>query len=128
MIFCIIVSMTENRKNDSIDNERWENVDKERIGLLKHISIVSLAAMAFIGGGYVEAAPCAVKFAALCFLIAVISSLLALILYVANFLIPRDSRNFFYGGEYPVYRVSFVCAIIFMFLGSMILGLVILFA
>ena len=122
--------MTENPKNDSANNKRREDADKECIGLLKHISVVSLAAMAFIGGGYVDAkaATCALKFAAFCFLAAVFFSMVALLVVVANLSVPRNSRDFLSGGEYPLYRVSFILALLFMILGSVILGIVILCA
>ena len=122
--------MTENPKDDSANNKRREDADKECIGLLKHISVVSLAAMAFIGGGYVDekAAAWALKFAAFCFLAAVLFSMVALLVVVANLSVPRNSRDFLSGGEYPLYRVSFILALLFMILGSVILGIVILCA
>ena len=120
--------MTEIRENNQ-DDKRKDDADKERIGLLRHISTVSLAAMIFIGGWIDEkAASLTLKCATFCFLLAVASSLFALILTTANVSIPRGSPRRFFGNEYIVNRIAVIFAVFFSFAGCVFLAVQILFS
>ena len=117
--------MTENSTNSE---ERMKDADRERIGLLKHISVVSLGAMAFIGGGAVTDIPWHLKAAVVCFLLSAFCSLLALIVDIANLRIPRDSPLYFLGTERSFYRKMLIGAIVFVFCGGMFLVVRVLFS
>ena len=108
-------------KKDAHETERRNDADRERIGLLKHISVVSLGAMAFIGGGAVADIPWHLKAAVVCFLLAALCSLLALIVDIANFGISRDSRLYFSGAERSFYRKMLISAVVFVFFGGIFL-------
>ena len=122
--------MIENRKSspNDTDAKRGEDADKERIGLLKHIGTVSLAAMVFIGGGVIANSPSSLtlKIAAMCFLVSAISSLIACVLNVANFGIPGRNSSRFAGGEYVVNRIAIIIAVAGLCLGCLFLALRIL--
>ena len=111
----------EQKHGNDAGDQRRENADRERIGLLKHISVVSLAAMAFIGGGIVQDPSWVLKAAALCFLVAAFSSMTALVLNVANF--PRGSSRRLPNDESVVNRVAFILAIVSVLLGILLVGL-----